>query len=214
MKKLPRFLWTGNGTWTRRNGNPQEQRNFSNVSATKSSRRRRVCALHPTVFSSSSPSFTPQLYHSPRTSLNTHKCPDFKMQKRRKKVWPFYWEVNCTAFEDKRNNVTVVKKPKCVQPKMYIICRMCSPRTYGVFLFWSNELVKISAAKWNDIIYPVALNSHVRLSCLRFSQCPMFVTFPVFVNGVGTYVLRLFRRRKHILRQKAVNWFSLPAWLL
>jgi hypothetical protein len=84
-RMLPQILWTQNETSTGMNVSTPEQHKFSNVSATKRYRRRRVYVLHPTVLSSPSPSFTPRLYHRPRTSLNTHKCPDFKMQKRRKK---------------------------------------------------------------------------------------------------------------------------------
>lgn len=84
-RMLPRCWWTRNGTWTGMNTNAPEQPKYSNVSTTKRYRRRRVCVFQPTVLSSPSPSLIPQLYHRPRTSLNTPKCPDFKMQKRRKK---------------------------------------------------------------------------------------------------------------------------------
>jgi hypothetical protein len=137
MKKLPRFFWTGNGTWTRMNANPKEQRMFSNVSATKRSRRRRVCALHPTVLSS--PSFTPQLYHRTRTSLKTHKCPDFKMQKRRKKVSPFYWDINCTAL-DKRNNVTSENR-SVYSPRCTLSVECVTPPDLWCFFF---EVIKLS----------------------------------------------------------------------
>ena len=154
---------------------------------------RRYFLRHPL---NSQPSFTIALgHHSIPASVQISKC-----RREGKKISPIYWNVNCTAHEDKRNNVTSENR-SVYSPRCTLSVECVTP--LDLFFFLSNKLVKISAAKWNDIIYPFSLNSHVRLSCLWFCQCPVFITFPIFVNGVGTVTfLRLFRRLKHIFVKK------------
>lgn len=65
----------------------------------------------------SHPSFVIALEnHSTPTSVQISKC-----RREGKKILPFYWEVNCTALEDKRNNVTVVKTEVCTAQDVHYL---------------------------------------------------------------------------------------------
>jgi len=65
----------------------------------------------------SHPSFTIALgHHSTLTSAQISKC-----RREGKKVSPLYWDANCTALEDKRNNVTVVKTEVCIAQDVHYL---------------------------------------------------------------------------------------------